>query len=97
MYAFQNNCKLLTYVDKDILKRRLLISFVCIKNSNDSVVNVFFYAGKEYGLKERTTFKTVHGTVDWFQIEKEVCQGCILLSCLFNLHAEYIMRKRWAG
>ena len=53
----------------------------------------FFYAGKEYGLKERTTFKTVHGTVDWFQIEKEVCQGCILLSCLFNLYAEYIMQK----
>ena len=30
---------------------------------------------------------------DWFQIEKGVCQGCILLSCLFNLYAEYIMRN----
>ena len=30
---------------------------------------------------------------DWFQIGKEVCQGCILLSCLFNFYAEYIMRN----
>ena len=28
---------------------------------------------------------------DWFQIRKGVCQGCILSSCLPNLHAEYIM------
>ena len=34
-----------------------------------------------------------HATTDWFQIGKEVHQGCILLSCLFNLHAEYIMRN----
>ena len=32
-------------------------------------------------------------TTDWFQIRKGVCQGCILSLCLFNLHAEYIMRK----
>ena len=92
MYAFQNNYKLLTYVDKDILIRILLIPFVCIKNSNDLLMH-FFYAGKEYGSKERTTVKTVHGTIDWFQIGKEVCQGCTLLSCLFNLYAEYIMQK----
>ena len=36
---------------------------------------------------------TGHGTTDWFQIGKGVCQGCILSSCLFNLHAEYIMRN----
>ena len=35
---------------------------------------------------------TGHGTTDWFQIEKGVCQGCILSHCLFNLYAEYIMR-----
>jgi len=29
--------------------------------------------------------------MDWFQIEKGVCQGCILSPCLFNLYAEYIM------
>ena len=39
------------------------------------------------------TVRTGHGTTDWFQIGKGVCQGCILLPCLFNLYAEYIMRK----
>ena len=34
-----------------------------------------------------------HGTTDWFKMEKGVPQGCILSSCLFNLHSEYIMRN----
>ena len=37
--------------------------------------------------------RTGQGTTDWFQIEKGVCQSCILSLCLFNLHAEYIMRN----
>ena len=37
--------------------------------------------------------RTGHGTKDWFQIGKGVHQGCILLSCLLNLYAEYIMRN----
>ena len=37
--------------------------------------------------------RTGHGTTDWFQIGKGVCQGCILSSCLFNLYAEYITRN----
>ena len=45
------------------------------------------YAGQE------ATVRTQHGTTDWFQIRKGVCQGCILSSCLFNLHAEYIMKN----
>ena len=45
------------------------------------------YAGQE------ATVRTGHGTRDWFQIGKEVCQGCILSPCLFNLYAEYIMRN----
>ena len=45
------------------------------------------YAGQE------ATVRTVHGTTDWFQIGKGVCQGYILSSCLFNLYAEYIMRN----
>ena len=39
------------------------------------------------------TFLTGHGTTDWFQIGKRVCQGCILSPCLFNFYAEYIMRN----
>ena len=45
------------------------------------------YAGQE------TTVRTGHGITDWFQIGKGVCEGCILSPCLFNLHAEYIMRN----
>ena len=39
------------------------------------------------------TVRTGHGTTDWFQIGKGVCEVCILSSCLFNLYAEYIMRN----
>ena len=45
------------------------------------------YAGQE------ATVRTGHGTTNWFQIGKEVRQGCILSPCLFNLHAEYIIRN----
>ena len=45
------------------------------------------YAGQE------ATIRTGHETTDWFQIGKGVHQGCILSSCLFNLHAEYIMQN----
>ena len=42
---------------------------------------------------QEATVRTGHGTTDWFQIGKGVCQGDILLPCLFNLYAEYIMRN----
>ena len=42
---------------------------------------------------QEATVRTGHGTTDWFQIEKEIHQGCILSACLFNLYAEYIMRN----
>src|SRR5574342_182786 len=42
---------------------------------------------------QEATVRTGHGTIDWFQIGKGVCQGCILSPCLFNLYAEYIMRN----
>ena len=43
--------------------------------------------------RQEATVGTGHGTTDWFQIGKGVCQGCILLPCLFNFYAEYIMRN----
>ena len=45
------------------------------------------YAGQE------ATVRTGHGTTDWFQIRKGVCQGYMLSPCLFKLYAEYIMRN----
>ena len=45
--------------------------------------------------RSRATVRTGHGTTDWFQIGKGVCQGCILSPCLFNLYAKYIMRNAW--
>ena len=42
---------------------------------------------------QETTVRTGHGTTDWFQIGKGVCQGCILSPSLFNLYAEYIMQN----
>ena len=42
---------------------------------------------------QEATVRTGHGTTDWFQIGKGVCQGCILSPCFFNLYAEYIMRN----
>ena len=42
---------------------------------------------------QEATVRTGHGTTDWFQIEKGVCQACMLSPCLFNLNAEYIMRN----
>ena len=47
----------------------------------------YLYAGQE------ATVRTGHGTTDWFQIGKGVCQSCILLPCLLDLYAEYIMRN----
>ena len=45
-----------------------------------------------YGGQEATV-NIGHGTTEWFQIRKGVCQGCILSPCLFNFYAEYIMRN----
>ena len=49
------------------------------------------YAGQD------TTVRTGHGTMDWFQIWKGVCQGCILSHCLFKFYVGYIMRNEKTG
>ena len=49
------------------------------------------YAGRE------ATVRTGHGTTDWFQIGKVVCQGCILSPCLFKLLCRVHHEKRWTG
>ena len=46
---------------------------------------------------QEATVRTGHGTTDWFQIGKGVCQGCILSPCLFNLYADYIIRNAGLG
>ena len=51
------------------------------------VYNIMIHGGQE------ATVRTGHGTTDWFQIGKGVCQGCLLSLCLFNFYAEYIMRN----
>ena len=75
-------------------------AFVCVDH------NKLWTILKEIGILDRltcllrilytgqeATVRTGHGTTDWFQIGKGVRQGCILSPCLFNLYAEYIMRK----
>ena len=61
------------------LKRRIPDQLTCLLRN--------LYADQE------VTVRTGHGTTDWFQIGKGVCQGCILSPCLFNLYAEYIIRN----
>ena len=61
-------------------------SFNCCLYSTECLLRNL-YAGQE------ATVCTRHGTINWFQIGKGVCQGCILSSCLFNFYAEYIMRS----
>ena len=68
---------------EDIKKRGIPDHLTCLlRNLN---------AGQE------ATVRTDHGTTDWFQIRKGVCQGCIFSPCLFNLYAEYIMRDAGLG
>ena len=74
--------------------------FDCVEN------NKLWKILKEMGIPDHLTFllrnlfagqeatvRTGHGTRDWFQIGKGVCQSCILSPCLFNCYAEYIMRN----
>ena len=61
------------------------------------IFNFLFYIGlsllRNLYAGQEAPVRTGHGTTDWFQIGKRVCQGYILSPCLFNLYAEYIMRN----
>ena len=52
-----------------------------------------WHASRNLYADQEATVRTGHGTTDWYQIGKGVRQGCILLPCLFNLYAKYIMRS----
>ena len=78
MFIF--NCFIYTYKLRKILREMGLSDHLTCLLRN-------LYIGQE------ATVRTGHGTTDWFQIGKGVCQGCILSPCLFNLYAEYIMRN----
>ena len=59
----------------------------------DSLITLLTYINFMLIIGQEATARTGHGTMDWFQIGEGVCQGCILLPCLFNLHAKYIMQN----
>ena len=88
-------------------QKKLCFSFICYTKVFDCVDhNKQWKILKEMGIPHHLTgllrnlgavqeekVRTGHGTTDWFQIGKGICQGCILSPCLFNLYAEYIMRN----
>ena len=77
-----------------ILRNSLLQFDVCIYNLSKGILYTFIEI--YLGLYQRYNNKDIiykDRTIDWFQIGKGVCQGCILSPCLFNFHAEYIMRN----
>ena len=50
--------------------------------------------GNLYAYQEATV-RIGHGTMDWLQSGKGVCQGCVFSACIFNFYAEYIMQNAW--
>ena len=65
------------------------------RGTRNQIANIRWIIEKARGLYagQEAIVRTGHGTTDWFQIRKGVCQGCILSPCLFNLCAEYIMQN----
>ena len=83
-FCFIDHAKAFDYVDHNTLWK--ILKEMGIPDHLNCLLRSL-YAGQE------ATVRTGHGTTDWFQIGKGVCQGCILSPCLFNLYAEYIMRN----
>ena len=63
------------------------------KSSRNGNADHLTYLLRNLYAVQEATVRTGHGTTDWFQIGKRICQGCILSPCLFNLFAEYIKRN----
>ena len=97
---------------REFQKKTLLCFIEYAKNFDCVDYNKLWKILKEMGIPDHLTFllrnlyaslyasqevRTGHGTTDWFQIGKWVCQGCILSPCLFNFYAEYIMRNAGLG
>ena len=75
------------------LQKNIYFCFIDYAEAFDFVdCNKMWKILKEMGipdhLSQEATVRSVHGTTDWFQIGKGVCQGCILSPCLFNFYAE---------
>ena len=83
-FCFINYAKTFDFVDQNKL-RKILKEMGILDHLTCLLRNLF--AGKE------ATVRTGHGTTDWLQIGKGVCQGCVLSPCLFNFYAEYIIRN----
>ena len=81
-FSFIDYSKAFNYVDHNKLWK--ILKKMCITDHLTCLLRNL-HAGQEPRVR------TGHGTTDWFQIGKGVCQGCILSPCLFNLYAEYIM------
>ena len=87
------------------LQKNMYFCFIDYANALDRVDhNKTWKILQEMGIPDQLTYllrnlyagqeaivRTGHGTTDYFQIGKGVCQGCILRPCLFNLYTEYIM------
>ena len=71
----------------------VLVFFLLILLRVLYVVRILIFCLYYLYADQETTVRTGHGKMDWFQTRKGVHQGCILSPCLFNLHAEYIMRN----
>ena len=65
----------------------------CVKFLEMGIPDYLTYLLRNLYAGQETAVRTRHGTMNWFQIGKGVHQGCILSPCLFNFHAEYIMRN----
>ena len=87
-------------------QKNMYFSFIDCAKAVDCVDHNKVWKTKEMGVLDHLTcllrnlyagqeakVRTGHGTTDWFQIRKEICQSCVLLPCLFNLYAEYIIRN----